>query len=131
MRRRSSFLRALLCGALVTASGATVLAGATPAGAFATHDDTIYAFGSATFRGSAQALSPPQPVVAMATSASGAGYWLVGRDGAVYSYGAPFYGSLYGAWFKPPVVGMAATPTGRGYWILSARGGRLPFGAPQ
>ncbi|HWS44272.1 MAG TPA: L,D-transpeptidase family protein [Acidimicrobiia bacterium] len=128
MRRRSSFLRALLCGALVTASGAAVLAGATPAGAFATHDDTIYAFGSATFRGSTESLSLQQPVVAMATSASGAGYWLVGRDGAVYSYGAPFYGSLYGAWFKPPVVGMAATPTGRGYWIVTADGAVFPFG---
>ena len=33
------------------------------------------------------------PVTGMATDRNGGGYWLVGADGGVFAFGAPFYGS--------------------------------------
>jgi hypothetical protein len=124
------FRSRLACIALVAATGSAGLAGArvTVAGAAVTHDDTVYAFGSATFRGSTQGMALASPVVAMATTANGAGYWLLAEDGGVFSFGAPFYGSAAGRPLAAPVVGMTATPTGAGYWLVTADGAVLPFG---
>jgi hypothetical protein len=102
---------ALFAGALV----------AEPAAA-AGHDSTIYAYGSASFRGSTEGKALPRPIVGMASTANGQGYWLIASNGAVYSYNAPFYGSLAGWPLGHPVVGMAATPTGKGYWIVTSDG---------
>ena len=42
------------------------------------------------------------------------GYWLLGRDGGMFTFGdAPFYGSTGGMHLNRPVVGMAATRTRR------------------
>src|ERR1035441_6593061 len=61
-----------------------------------------------------------QPVVGMAASPTGKGYWLVAADGGVFSFGdAGFYGSLGGTRLRQPVVGMAASPTGKGYWLVA------------
>ena len=69
------------------------------------------------------------PVVGMAASRSGQGYWLVAADGGIFDYGdAPFYGSMGGHHLNAPVVGMAATPSGRGYWLAAADGGIFTFG---
>jgi N-acetylmuramoyl-L-alanine amidase len=60
---------------------------------------------------------------------SGAGYWVCGSDGGVFSFGdAQFYGSLGGYDLDAPIVGMAATPTGAGYWLLGSDGGVFTFG---
>ena len=60
---------------------------------------------------------------------SGDGYWLLGPDGGIFSFGdAPFYGSTGGTPLNQPVVGMAATPTGRGYWLVARDGGIFAFG---
>ena len=49
-----------------------------------------------------------KPVVGMASSPSGKGYWLVASDGGVFNYGdAPFAGSAGGTVLNKPVVGMA------------------------
>ncbi|HEX7168043.1 MAG TPA: N-acetylmuramoyl-L-alanine amidase [Acidimicrobiales bacterium] len=55
------------------------------------------------------------------------GYWTLGRDGAIYSFGnAPYLG---GAGAVPaPVMSMASTPSGNGYWLLSANGRVSAFG---
>ena len=55
------------------------------------------------------------------------GYWTVGGDSALYSFGdAPYLG---GSGDVPtPVMSMAVTPTGNGYWLLSANGRVTPFG---
>jgi N-acetylmuramoyl-L-alanine amidase len=51
-------------------------------------------------------------------AAPGGGYWLVARDGGLFSYGrAPYFGSLGGTTLPGPVVGMAAVPAGGGYWL--------------
>jgi peptidoglycan hydrolase-like protein with peptidoglycan-binding domain len=117
-------LSTLLCGFLATtATAVDVTMTATRAGAALTgHDGMVYAFGSAGFYGSTQNLTVANPVVAMAPTASGNGYWLVGSDGAVYSFHAPYFGGINGFHLNAPVVGITATPSGKGYWLVTADG---------
>ena len=69
------------------------------------------------------------PVVGMAATPDGRGYWLVASDGGIFSYGdARFFGSMGGQHLNQPVVGMAATPDGGGYWLVAADGGIFSFG---
>jgi hypothetical protein len=121
--------RAVMCSVLVVASGAvgTVLA-AHPAAAAVAHDNQIYAFGSASFRGSTSAYSLSRPIVAMATTADGRGYWEVASDGGIFTFNAPFFGALAGWPLAQPVVGLTATPSGGGYWIVTGDGSVFPFG---
>ncbi|HVE75750.1 MAG TPA: N-acetylmuramoyl-L-alanine amidase [Actinomycetota bacterium] len=57
------------------------------------------------------------------------GYWVLGNDGGVFTYGsAGFHGSTGGMALRAPVVGMAATPSGRGYWLVASDGGIFTFG---
>jgi beta-lactamase class A len=63
------------------------------------------------------------PVVGMAATPDGNGYWLVAADGGVFTFGdAHFHGSMGGTRLVAPVVGMAATPDGNGYWLVEAQG---------
>jgi hypothetical protein len=69
------------------------------------------------------------PIVGMATTPDGNGYWLVGSDGAVDAYGdAVSYGSMQGTHLNAPIVGMATTPDGGGYWLVATDGGIFAFG---
>jgi peptidoglycan hydrolase-like protein with peptidoglycan-binding domain len=125
--------RALLCSVLVIASGAvgaiaSVVQSASPAAAANAHDQEVYAFGSATWRGSTNNMALVRPIVAMATTADGKGYWMVAEDGGIFSFNAPFFGALAGWPLAQPVVGMTATPSGGGYWIVTADGSVFPFG---
>ena len=57
------------------------------------------------------------------------GYWLVGRDGGIFSFGdAPFAGSTGGMKLNQPIVGMASNPAGTGYWFVASDGGVFAFG---
>jgi glucose/arabinose dehydrogenase len=77
----------------------------------------------------AGALPLNQPVVGMAATPGGGGYWLAARDGGIFTYGdAPYLGSMGGPRLNSPIVGVAATPTGRGYWLVAADGGIFSFG---
>jgi hypothetical protein len=70
-----------------------------------------------------------QPIVGMATTPSGGGYWMVATDGGVFAYGdANFYGSTGAIHLNKPIVGMAATPDGKGYWMVASDGGIFSFG---
>jgi hypothetical protein len=70
-----------------------------------------------------------EPIVGMASDASGSGFWLVASDGGVFSFGsAHFYGSTGAMHLWKPIVGMAATPTGHGYWLVASDGGIFSFG---
>jgi hypothetical protein len=72
---------------------------------------------------------PAAPVVGMSATPSGRGYWLVGADGGVFSFGdARFYGSTGGLRLNRPIVAIAATPTGHGYWLVASDGGVFTFG---
>ena len=135
MRSRRSFPRLLtsrLVALLLVANGAIVAGAALaaqPAGAtISGHDNTVYAFGTAPFHGSTAGRHLNSPIVGMASTANGKGYWLVANDGGVFGYNAPFFGSLGARHLNSPIVGMAATPTGKGYWLVAADGGIFGFG---
>jgi hypothetical protein len=57
------------------------------------------------------------------------GYWLVGSDGGIFSFGtAAFHGSMGGTPLQRPVVGITPTSTGNGYWLVASDGGNFSFG---
>ena len=69
------------------------------------------------------------PIVGIAATPDGNGYWQVASDGGVFNFGdAPFYGSMGGQRLNAGVVGMAATPDGKGYWEVASDGGIFSFG---
>jgi len=81
------------------------------------------------FVGPAEATPLNAPVVGMAATPDGNGYWLVASDGGIFSYGdAHFYGSMGGQHLNAPVVGMTATPDGNGYWLVASDGGIFSYG---
>ena len=58
-----------------------------------------------------------------------AGYWQVGSDGGVFSFGAAgYYGGTGAIHLNKPIVGMAPTPDGKGYWLVASDGGIFTFG---
>jgi N-acetylmuramoyl-L-alanine amidase len=67
----------------------------------------------------------------MAIDAAGTGYWLVGADGGVFAFGAPYEGSTGATVLDRAVVAVAATPDGGGYWLAGADGNLYPFGDAQ
>lgn len=92
-------------------------------------DGGVFAYGTAQFVGSMGGRHLNAPVVGMAETPDGGGYWLVAADGGVFSFGdAQFYGSMGGQHLNAQVVGMAATPDGQGYWLVAADGGIFNFG---
>ena len=50
-------------------------------------DGGIFSFGDAPFYGSTGAIVLNKPVVGMASTADGGGYWLVASDGGIFSFG--------------------------------------------
>ena len=69
--------------------------------------------------------SSPTPPTPPSPPTSSPGFWLTDTAGGVYSYGAPFEGSLPGLGVTPtrPVVSMAGTADGAGYMMVGANGG--------
>jgi hypothetical protein len=75
------------------------------------------------------------------------GYWLAGADGGVYSFNAPYFGSVFApdgsaaCSFSPQppsslnsglgCSAIAADPDGAGYWLLNAYRSATPFGGAQ
>jgi hypothetical protein len=57
-------------------------------------DGGIFAFGDAPFRGSAGSLALAAPVTGMAADTAADAYWLVGADGGVFAFDAPFEGAV-------------------------------------
>jgi hypothetical protein len=68
----------------------------------------------------------------MVSTPDGGGYWLVGSDGGVFSFGdATFYGSMAGHKLAAPAVGMTTSGDAKGYWLVGADGGVFAFGDAQ
>jgi hypothetical protein len=87
----------------------------------------VSAFGNATAYGAPTQVN--QPIVGMASTPDGQGYWLVAADGGIFTFGdAGFYGSAGNIALNQPIVGMASTPDGHGYWLVAADGGIFTFG---
>ena len=95
-------------------------------------DGGVFNYGTAPFVGSMGGRHLNAPVVGMAATPDGDGYWLVASDGGVFNFGdAHFYGSMGGRQLNAPVVGIAATPDGQGYWLVASDGGVFRFGDAQ
>ena len=113
-------------------------------------DGGVFNFGNAGFYGStySDGLSGlggahplRSPIVGIASTPDGKGYWLVAKDGFVYSFGdADYYGDIFSDGLtglsgphplSAPIVGIAATPDGQGYWLVGADGGVFNFGNAQ
>ncbi len=69
------------------------------------------------------------PVVGMASTPSGNGYWLVDAAGGVSAHGAAVSdGSMAGHPLNAPIAHIVSTPDGGGYWLVAADGGIFTFG---
>ncbi len=104
-------------------------------------DGGIFGFGDAGYYGSASQLNPQRapggtnaanlstPIVAMAATPDGRGYWFVASGGGIFTFGdAGFFGSMGLTALAAPIVGMGASPDGQGYWEAGADGGVFSFG---
>ena len=113
---------------------------ATPTGGgywLAASDGRVFAFGDAVTRQSdggqtvprtAGTPGPGAPIVSIAASPAGQGYWLAARDGTVVAVDAPFRGSVPGGADGHRVVRIRATETGEGYYVAREDGGLYTFG---
>ncbi len=64
-----------------------------------------------------------RPVVGIAPTPDGGGYWLVASDGGVFNYGdAGFFGSLGGSVPAHQVIGLFSTSAGTGYTLVEGNG---------
>ncbi len=71
--------------------------------------------------------APPPP-----TPTPTHGYWLVGSDGGIFSFGsAQFYGSTGSLMLQRPVVGIVPTEDHGGYWLDASDGGVFSYGDTQ
>ena len=96
-----SFGAAPTAGASITSDARLVGAAVDPTGCRVLVDGTadggVFSFGDAGFHGSMGGKPLDRPVVGMAATSDGHGYWLVAADGGVFSFGdAGFYGSMGG-----------------------------------
>jgi hypothetical protein len=72
-------------------------------------DGGIFAF-NAPFYGSMGGKPLNKPIVGIAATADGGGYWEVASDGGIFAFGdATFAGSMGGKPLNAPIVGIAAT----------------------
>jgi hypothetical protein len=107
---RRRLLLPLLCAALLAAAAPALGAGA-------------------GFHGSTGGIRLARPIVAMASTPTGKGYWLVASDGGMFAFGdARFHGSTGGRRLAGPIVAMVRSRTGRGYWLAGADGAVYAFG---
>ncbi len=90
----------------------------------------VFAFGGAHFYGSClqprSGCSGLDDIIGIATYRHGLGYWLVNRFGDVYSFNAPFRGSLGSLKVSVNDI-VAVAPYGDGYALLGKDGGFFNF----
>ncbi len=71
-------------------------------------DGGIFNYGNAGYLGSTGNIVLNKPIVGMAPTFDGKGYWMVASDGGIFNYGdAGFYGSAGNLLLNKPIVGMA------------------------
>ena len=92
----------------------------------ATADGWVVVSGSASHVGDARGLALVAPIVDLAPTPTGAGYWLVGSDGGIFAYGdAGYHGRSHGG----TSVAIATTPSGTGYWLARSTGKVKAYGS--
>ena len=125
-------------GGVVTVSGlglehASISFGseqATVLSSSATAETVIVPPGSGTVTVSATGIEGATPHTASFTYGPAPhGYWLVGSDGGIFTFGsAQFYGSTGSLKLQRPVVGIVPTVDRGGYWLDASDGGIFAFG---
>ena len=76
--------------------------------------------------------APTPPPTPPPTPTPTHGYWLVGSDGGIFSFGsAQFYGSTGSLKLQRPVVGIVPTADKGGYWLDASDGGVFAYGDTQ
>ena len=114
-----------MIAALVAVLAASALYMAQRAGA---GEQSVYAYGDAGFYGSTGLVALNEPVVGMARTADGGGYWLVSSEGRVAAFGrAVHHGNVPVIDQRRPIVGIGSTP-GNGYVIAASDGSVFNFG---
>ncbi len=88
------------------------------------HQVTAVYSGDATASGSTS--SPLLVTVAFANP----GYRVAAADGGVFTFGAPYEGSMGGQHLNAPIVGLATDTATGGYWLVASDGGIFSFNAP-
>ena len=72
-----------------------------------------------------------EPIVGIASTPDGRGYWEVASDGGIFAFGdATFYGSMGGTPLNEPIVGIASTPTARATGRSPPTGASSPSATP-
>lgn len=119
-RRRWVTVSAMIACVVLGTAGA---ASAAPVGPIVSFGPGAVAYGAPIGTG----LSAP--VAGMASTPDDHGYWLVGADGGVFTFGdARYYGSQAGRGVVTPFVAIAPTVDGHGYWIAGVAGDVFNFG---
>jgi hypothetical protein len=92
---------------------------------------SVAKFGDAVLHGDAAGTPLNGPILDIQQVPFGEGYWLLGSDGGVFSYGpdATFHGSTGGMKLNRPVVSMAAVDPD-GYYTVATDGGVFAFNKP-
>ena len=87
----------------------------------------------AKFLGSMGAVKLNQPIVGMAATPDGKGYWLVAarRRHLRLRHRARSSAPRARSASTSPIVGMAAANDGKGYWLVASDGGVFAFGSAQ
>ena len=76
-----------------------------------------------------RAFPTARPIVGLAATADGQGYWEVASDGGIFAFGdAGFHGSMDGKPLNAPIVGMLADSSSYGYSLAAVDGGVFSFG---
>ncbi len=75
---------------------------------------------------------PPPPVITSPSNPTTHGYWLVGSDGGIFTFGSSqFFGSTGNLKLQRPVVGIVPTVDRAGYWLDASDGGVFAYGDTQ
>ncbi len=90
----------------------------------------VAVYGAATCYGSLTGVHLAGNIVGVATDRTTGGYWLVGSDGGVFAFNAPFYGSTGGVKLNQPIVGISTDLNSRGYYLVASDGGVFAFNEP-
>ena len=93
-------------------------------------DGAVFGAGNAVEYSSFETTPAVDPVVGIASTPDGKGYWEATRDGDVARFGdAASYNDLPGLHVKvDDIVAIAPTSDGNGYWLIGADGGEFAFG---
>ena len=93
--------------------------------------DAFNAMGLHSAQSTPVLVTTPAAVVTSPSTPITHGYWLVGSDGGIFSFNAPFFGSTGNLTLQRPVVGIVPTKDHGGYWLDASDGGVFAFGATQ